>query len=150
MAGALGAILADKCIGAGLDLPDLPESLQAVLRGGIPDYGMVGNPVDVTGAGDDGRDRRGGGLCAGLHAGPHGGRAGRGFAPARALVRRDRYRPGAKPRRLARGGSRRVRRPGASRVRSGAVPAVVRSARRQAHRAAAAPGRGARAGAALQ
>lgn len=49
MSGALGAILADKFIGAGLDLPDLPEDLQAVLRGGIPDYGMVGNPVDVTG-----------------------------------------------------------------------------------------------------
>ncbi|WP_342066746.1 acetate--CoA ligase family protein [Achromobacter kerstersii] len=49
MSGALGAILADKFIGAGLDLPDLPEALQAVLRGGIPDYGMVGNPVDVTG-----------------------------------------------------------------------------------------------------
>ncbi|CAB3901254.1 Trans-feruloyl-CoA synthase FCS1 [Achromobacter anxifer] len=49
MSGALGAILADKFIGAGLDLPDLPPDLQAVLRGGIPDYGMVGNPVDVTG-----------------------------------------------------------------------------------------------------
>ncbi|AZS80508.1 CoA-binding protein [Achromobacter spanius] len=49
MSGALGAILADKFIGAGLDLPDLPDDLQAVLRGGIPDYGMVGNPVDVTG-----------------------------------------------------------------------------------------------------
>lgn len=49
MSGALGAILADRFIGAGLALPDLPDSLQAVLRGGIPDYGMVGNPVDVTG-----------------------------------------------------------------------------------------------------
>nr|WP_314359763.1 acetate--CoA ligase family protein [uncultured Achromobacter sp.] len=49
MSGALGAILADKFIGAGLELPDLPDDLQTVLRGGIPDYGMVGNPVDVTG-----------------------------------------------------------------------------------------------------
>lgn len=49
MSGALGAILADKFIGAGLELPDLPTDLQEVLRGGIPDYGMVGNPVDVTG-----------------------------------------------------------------------------------------------------
>lgn len=49
MSGALGAILADKFIGAGLALPDLPPALQDVLRGGIPDYGMVGNPVDVTG-----------------------------------------------------------------------------------------------------
>lgn len=49
MSGALGAILADKFIGAGLSLPDLPDTLQATLRNGIPDYGMVGNPVDVTG-----------------------------------------------------------------------------------------------------
>ncbi len=49
MSGALGAILADKFIGAGLELPDLPQDLQEVLRLGIPDYGMVGNPVDVTG-----------------------------------------------------------------------------------------------------
>lgn len=49
MSGALGAILADKFIGAGLALPDLPPDLQDILRGGIPDYGMVGNPVDVTG-----------------------------------------------------------------------------------------------------
>lgn len=49
MSGALGAILADKFIGAGLDLPDLPPALQATLRAGIPDYGMVNNPIDVTG-----------------------------------------------------------------------------------------------------
>lgn len=49
MSGALGAILADKFIEAGLSLPDLPPDLQARLRAGIPDYGMVGNPVDVTG-----------------------------------------------------------------------------------------------------
>lgn len=49
MSGALGAILADRFIGAGLELPELPEGLQQVLRGGIPDYGMVGNPVDLTG-----------------------------------------------------------------------------------------------------
>ncbi len=49
MSGALGAILADRFIGAGLDLPELPAQLQQVLRDGIPDYGMVGNPVDLTG-----------------------------------------------------------------------------------------------------
>jgi len=49
MSGALGAILADKFIGAGLELPDLPPALQATLRAGIPDYGMVNNPIDVTG-----------------------------------------------------------------------------------------------------
>jgi len=49
MSGALGAILADRFIESGLELPDLPAHVQAVLREGIPDYGMVGNPVDVTG-----------------------------------------------------------------------------------------------------
>jgi len=49
ISGALGAILADKFIGAGLDVPTLPAELQQRLRAGIPDYGMVANPVDVTG-----------------------------------------------------------------------------------------------------
>jgi acyl-CoA synthetase (NDP forming) len=49
ISGALGAILADKFIGAGLDVPTLPQALQDTLRAGIPDYGMVSNPVDVTG-----------------------------------------------------------------------------------------------------
>ncbi|PBI93762.1 hypothetical protein BKP43_11680 [Variovorax boronicumulans] len=49
ISGALGAILADKFIGQGLDVPTLPQPLQDQLRAGIPDYGMVSNPVDVTG-----------------------------------------------------------------------------------------------------
>ncbi|MES2260309.1 MAG: acetate--CoA ligase family protein [Pseudomonadota bacterium] len=49
LSGALGAILADKFIGAGLDVPTLPDDVQQTLRDGIPDYGMVSNPVDVTG-----------------------------------------------------------------------------------------------------
>ena len=49
MSGALGAILADKLIGLGLEVPDLPEALQRTLREGVPDYGMVTNPIDVTG-----------------------------------------------------------------------------------------------------
>lgn len=49
ISGAVGAILADQCIGAGLEVPTLPEALQQTLRAGIPDYGMVSNPVDVTG-----------------------------------------------------------------------------------------------------
>ncbi|MFW8566191.1 acetate--CoA ligase family protein [Orrella sp. 11846] len=49
MSGALGAILADRLTEVGLELPDLPKDVQAVLRRGIPDYGMVSNPVDVTG-----------------------------------------------------------------------------------------------------
>lgn len=49
ISGALGAILADKFIGQGLEVPTLPDDLQATLRTGIPGYGMVSNPVDVTG-----------------------------------------------------------------------------------------------------
>ncbi len=49
ISGALGAILADQFIGAGLEVPTLPQALQDTLRAGIPDYGMVSNPVDVTG-----------------------------------------------------------------------------------------------------
>lgn len=49
MSGALGAILADKLIDADLDIPTLGAPLQRVLREGIPNYGMVSNPVDVTG-----------------------------------------------------------------------------------------------------
>src|SRR5690606_31606014 len=49
MSGALGAILSDRFIQHGLQLPDLPDDVQAQLRKGIPAYGMVGNPVDVTG-----------------------------------------------------------------------------------------------------
>ncbi|MDQ2140234.1 acetate--CoA ligase family protein [Alcaligenaceae bacterium B3P038] len=49
MSGALGAILADKLILAGLDVPTLPQEVQQVMRDGIPDYGMVSNPIDVTG-----------------------------------------------------------------------------------------------------
>jgi len=49
MSGALGAILTDKFTTAGLLLPDLPTAVQALLRREIPDYGMVSNPVDLTG-----------------------------------------------------------------------------------------------------
>ncbi len=49
MSGALGAILTDRFIQHGLELPDLPDDVQVQLRKGIPAYGMVGNPVDVTG-----------------------------------------------------------------------------------------------------
>lgn len=49
MSGALGAILADKLIAAGMDVPVFSDAVQSVLRAGIPDYGMVSNPVDVTG-----------------------------------------------------------------------------------------------------
>ncbi|MEW6256488.1 MAG: acetate--CoA ligase family protein [Pseudomonadota bacterium] len=49
MSGALGALLADKLTQRGIAVPSLSPDVQKVLRGGIPDYGMVANPVDVTG-----------------------------------------------------------------------------------------------------
>jgi len=49
ISGAIGAILADELIEVGVELPELPEELQHALRSDIPDYGMVANPVDVTG-----------------------------------------------------------------------------------------------------
>ena len=49
MSGALGAILTDQFSEAGLDIPDLSAELQVQLRANVPDYGMVSNPIDVTG-----------------------------------------------------------------------------------------------------
>lgn len=49
ISGALGALLADRLSEVDVDIPTLPDDVQAVLRAGIPDYGMVANPVDVTG-----------------------------------------------------------------------------------------------------
>ncbi|MBX3529425.1 MAG: acetate--CoA ligase family protein [Rhizobiaceae bacterium] len=49
ISGALGALLSDKFVQSGCEVPTLPADLQAVLRTGIPSYGMVANPVDLTG-----------------------------------------------------------------------------------------------------
>lgn len=49
ISGAIGAILSDRLIAAGHEVPTLPAEIQQALREGIPDYGMVSNPVDVTG-----------------------------------------------------------------------------------------------------
>lgn len=49
ISGALGAIISDKLIAAGLEVPTLSAGIQQALREGIPDYGMVANPVDLTG-----------------------------------------------------------------------------------------------------
>ena len=49
ISGALGALLSDKFVKAGAEIPTLPADVQAVLRTGIPSYGMVANPVDLTG-----------------------------------------------------------------------------------------------------
>lgn len=50
ISGALSALLSDKFTQAGGDVPTLPADVQAVLRAGIPDFGMVANPVDLTGS----------------------------------------------------------------------------------------------------
>jgi acyl-CoA synthetase (NDP forming) len=49
VSGAAGAILADALALDGADLPTLPEAIQSRLRASIPDFGMVTNPVDLTG-----------------------------------------------------------------------------------------------------
>jgi acetate---CoA ligase (ADP-forming) len=49
VSGAAGAILSDALALNGAQLPTLPDSIQASLRASIPDFGMVTNPVDLTG-----------------------------------------------------------------------------------------------------
>jgi acyl-CoA synthetase (NDP forming) len=49
VSGAAGAILSDALILNGGQVPTLPEDVQTKLRARIPDFGMVTNPVDLTG-----------------------------------------------------------------------------------------------------
>ncbi len=49
VSGAAGAILADALSLNGGDVPTLPFAVQAALRASIPAFGMVANPVDLTG-----------------------------------------------------------------------------------------------------
>jgi acyl-CoA synthetase (NDP forming) len=49
ISGAAGAILSDALILNGGKVPTLPEDVQRALRARIPDFGMVTNPVDLTG-----------------------------------------------------------------------------------------------------
>ena len=49
VSGAAGAILSDALALNGGDVPTLPGSVQAALREQIPAFGMVANPVDLTG-----------------------------------------------------------------------------------------------------
>ena len=50
ISGAAGAILSDVLTLNGASVPTLPEDIQAGLRAMIPDFGMVTNPVDLTGS----------------------------------------------------------------------------------------------------
>jgi len=49
VSGAAGAILADALALNGGEVPTLPDAVQAGLREQIPAFGMVANPVDLTG-----------------------------------------------------------------------------------------------------
>ncbi len=49
VSGAAGAILSDALALSGGDVPTLPENVQTALRAQIPAFGMVANPVDLTG-----------------------------------------------------------------------------------------------------
>lgn len=49
VSGAAGAILSDALALNGGAVPTLPEEVQAALRAEIPAFGMVSNPVDLTG-----------------------------------------------------------------------------------------------------
>ncbi|MBX3529385.1 MAG: acetate--CoA ligase family protein [Rhizobiaceae bacterium] len=49
LSGAGCAFLSDLYVAHGCEIPTLPEAEQAALRKVIPAYGMVSNPVDLTG-----------------------------------------------------------------------------------------------------
>jgi len=49
ISGALGALLSDLFTANGVTVPTLSQSVQALLRQGVPRYGMAQNPVDFTG-----------------------------------------------------------------------------------------------------
>lgn len=49
ISGAIGALLSDQFTQAGVDVPTFGPDIQDALHRGIPRYGMVLNPVDLTG-----------------------------------------------------------------------------------------------------
>ncbi len=49
ISGALGALLSDLFTASGVAVPTLSQPVQALLRQGVPRYGMAQNPVDFTG-----------------------------------------------------------------------------------------------------
>ncbi len=49
ISGAIGALLSDRFIKAGVKVPTLSDAIQTRLHEGIPRYGMVQNPIDLTG-----------------------------------------------------------------------------------------------------
>ncbi len=49
LSGAACAILADLCAADGIEVPTLDETARRALRALVPSYGMVDNPIDLTG-----------------------------------------------------------------------------------------------------
>ncbi|MDM0071423.1 acetate--CoA ligase family protein [Variovorax sp. J31P207] len=48
ISGAMGALLTDLLVARGLDVPTLPDALQAELKSRAPTIGMLANPIDLT------------------------------------------------------------------------------------------------------
>jgi acetyltransferase len=51
VSGEAGGLLADLALNIGVDFPPLPPETAAALRKVVPEYGNVGNPLDITGQG---------------------------------------------------------------------------------------------------
>jgi acyl-CoA synthetase (NDP forming) len=54
-AGGVGVMLTDAIELSGLEVPETPADLRDRLRGILPPYCIVGNPIDLTGDADDER-----------------------------------------------------------------------------------------------
>ena len=46
--GGFGVLAADRCEARGLNVPELGEATKSKLRGIVPEYAALGNPIDVT------------------------------------------------------------------------------------------------------
>ena len=51
VSGGAGGLLADLAQEIGVDFPPLPQKTAEALRTIVPEYGSVGNPLDITGQG---------------------------------------------------------------------------------------------------
>lgn len=51
VSGGIGGLVSDQAADLGVDFPALPEETARKLVGIVPEYGSVGNPLDVTGQG---------------------------------------------------------------------------------------------------
>lgn len=62
ISGGTGVLMADACIGAGLEVPELAPELRASLGALLPGYASTRNPVDLTGSALDNLSTFGGAL----------------------------------------------------------------------------------------